>query len=90
MADSDEEYLRKMGDSRYGGSLPLGGKAYAGGSGSGPKYQTRGDPNMFITVPAAGKQNEDAAYDHEMNVRESMMEDKAKQKAMIAALRRRS
>lgn len=65
--------LRDMGDTRYGGSLPLGGKPYGG-------WQRRGAPEMFLTVPAMGTAAEGQAYDHEMNVYESELEDLKRRK----------
>ena len=71
------EHLRKMGDPRYGGTLPIGGKAYAGGPGSGPDEQVRDKPESFLTVRGAGEKAEKEAYDHEMNMKESELEDYA-------------
>lgn len=66
-----EEMLRAGGDRRLGGSLPIGGKAYAWGTKgpSGPAGLVN-PLRMFADTGAEGQ-----GHDHYMNVIESILED---------------
>ena len=86
------DYLREMGDPRLGGTLPLGGKAFAPGAvsrqmGEMAGVNFRGGPQMFLTDSAIGYRNEDAAYDHLMNMREQELEDLRKNDRIIRAIK---
>ena len=68
------ELLRDMGDTRYGGILPLGGKPYAGVSAG----RRNGPANFYGMLPYDKEERQ--AYDHQMNMYESELEDLKRRK----------
>lgn len=63
------ELLRDMGDYRYGGVLPIGGKPFGGV----PSGRRKSPGNLFGHTP--NDEAERQAYDHQMNMYESELED---------------
>ncbi len=77
------QMLRRMGDTRYGGVLPLKGKPYANTvpewfrrPGLRPMPEERGYPMRVLVDEAADV----ASYDHQMNMYESELEDLKRRK----------
>lgn len=75
--------LQAGGDPRYGGTLPIGGKAFANPHGNGPRPQN--DPPMLLTTPMNGSA-EAAGHDSYMNYLEARLQDELQAKGLPMSL----